>query len=258
MLANNETGAVQPVRDVALYCRKHGILVATDAAQAAGKISVRLTDLGDPDMVVLVGHKIGAPKGIACLYIRPGCLEQLSQAKQHHVVDGLLIGGGQEFGWRGGTPNVPYIVALGMAAERCVLNFDHKVHHMEEMRSRLLMRLQGALGESNIRVHGPTDVKLRLPNTVFVSFSGIQSGQLLQEMRYQVAASAGASCHSPPVNGSASSSSVLKAMQVPDMSSSGTVRLSLGPHLTMDQVDRAVDCLVSTVRRQWCSSRSQS
>jgi cysteine desulfurase len=254
MLANNETGAVQPVRDVARYCRTHGILVATDAAQAAGKISVRLSDMGDPDMVVLVGHKIGAPKGIACLYIRPGCLKQLSMAKEHHAVDGLLIGGGQEFGWRGGTPNVPYIVAFGMAAARCVVNLSDRRKLMEEMRSRLLQRLKDALGESTIRVHGPTDASLRLPNTLFVAFSGISSGTLLQAVRHQVAASAGASCHPSTANGSVSSS-VLKVMQVSEMWATGTVRLSLGPHTSVDQIDRAVDYLVSAIRRQWSTPR---
>lgn len=76
MLANNETGALQPVTEVARYCRMKGILFHTDAAQAAGKVSVALQELGDPDMVTLVGHKIGAPKGIACLYVRPGCLSE--------------------------------------------------------------------------------------------------------------------------------------------------------------------------------------
>lgn len=254
MLANNETGAVQPVRDVAIYCRTRGVLVATDAAQAAGKISVRLADLGDPDMVVLVGHKIGAPKGIACLYIRPEFLKQLSITKQHQPVDGLLIGGGQEFGFRGGTPNVPYIVAIGKAAEQCVENFDRKRLHMEEMRFRLLKRLQDALGSSNIRVHGPIDAKLRLPNTLYVAFSGISSGTLLQEVCHQVAASAGASCHSAPVNGSAAFSSVLKAMHVPDSWAKGTVRLSLGPNISTQQIEDAADFLVLAVRRQWLAS----
>jgi cysteine desulfurase len=70
MLANNESGALQPVREVSDHCRKNKILFHTDAAQAAGKVSVRLSDLGDPDMVTLVGHKIGAPKGIACMCVR--------------------------------------------------------------------------------------------------------------------------------------------------------------------------------------------
>lgn len=104
MLANNESGALQPVKQVAEYCRKHGILFHTDAAQAVGKVSVALdeTGIGDcVDMVTIVGHKFGAPKGIACLYVRPGCLHEGLTSSDY-----LLIGGGQEGGKRGGTENV--------------------------------------------------------------------------------------------------------------------------------------------------------
>jgi cysteine desulfurase len=109
MLANNESGALQPVKQVAEYCRKHGILFHTDAAQAVGKISVALdeTGIGDcVDMMTIVGHKFGAPKGIACLYVRPGCLGNKEKGIQLESSDYLLIGGGQEGGKRGGTENV--------------------------------------------------------------------------------------------------------------------------------------------------------
>ena len=97
MLANNESGALQPVKEVAAECRKRGVLFHTDAAQAVGKVSIQLQDLGYPDMISIVGHKLGAPKGIAALYVRPGCLEEHGRQLNHnHGI--LLIGGGQEFG----------------------------------------------------------------------------------------------------------------------------------------------------------------
>ncbi len=118
MLANNESGALQPVKEIAPYCRKRGILFHTDAAQAVGKVSITLDNKGissDVDMVTIVGHKFGAPKGIACLYIRPGCLEE--NGRKEPLTSGfgssgiLLLGGGQEGGRRAGTENVPYIVS---------------------------------------------------------------------------------------------------------------------------------------------------
>jgi cysteine desulfurase len=118
MLANNESGAVQPVQAVAQHCRSKGILFHTDAAQAMGKIHVTLSSMGHPDMVTLVGHKIGAPKGVAALYVRPDCLTEHDRTLPPSYGTGgiLLIGGGQE-GGRAGTENVPYIVGMGRAAE---------------------------------------------------------------------------------------------------------------------------------------------
>jgi cysteine desulfurase len=248
MLANNETGAVQPVQEVCAYCRQHNVLFATDAAQATGKISIVVEDLGHPDMVTIVGHKLGAPKGIGCLYIRPGCLDPYIAV---HPIHGLLLGGGQEYNWRGGTSNVPYIVGFGVAAEHAAKHMVINAQHMECMRRRLVMRLTEALGEQNVRVHGPIDPKHRLPNTLSIGFgNGIHSAKLLHDVRNVVAASAGAACHSK--NGPISA--ILKAMNVPDDWARGTVRLSLGPHTTADEVDRAAVYLAEAVQHQWKES----
>jgi cysteine desulfurase len=245
MVANNESGALQPVAPVAQYCRSHNILFATDAAQAVGKVPVTISDLGDPDMIAIVGHKIGAPKGIACLYIRPGCLQTLTLDGVYPK--GLLLGGGQEFGLRGGTENVPYIVGLGLAAANAAKNLARNRQTMETMRHRLRIRLVDALGDENVFVHGPEDPNYRLPNTLSVGFGGgINSASLLSALRERVAASAGATCHA---SGSGVST-VLTAMGIPEHIARSTIRLSLGPYTTADEIDRAASILAEEIWRQ--------
>jgi cysteine desulfurase len=155
MLANNESGAIMPIREVSEHCRKAGILFHTDAAQAAGKISVNLDDLGDPDMVTIVGHKMGAPKGVACLYVRPGCLTD--KGRKYHDNGVFFEGGGQEYGRRSGTENVPYCVGLGKAALIAAESYEANREHMESMRLRLLQKITARLGTDKVRVNGPAE-----------------------------------------------------------------------------------------------------
>jgi cysteine desulfurase len=248
MLANNEVGACQPVAQIADYCRQKEILMHTDAAQAAGKVSVALHDIGQPDMVSLVrnyvyecvsvcvcammnkflylheecasihytfvkktqvGHKLGASKGVACLYVRDGCLSEAGRT--HNKEPLLLIGGGQEHGNRAGTENVASIVGMGHAALLAGQHLEQNSTRMEELRMRLLTRLQEKLGADNVRANGPTNPSSRLPNTLSVGLRNVDSGELLRKIGNQVAASAGATCHS-----ACGVSSVLRAMNVPD------------------------------------------
>ncbi len=257
MLANNESGALQPVKSVAEYCKNHNILFHTDAAQAVGKVSISLdeTGIGDGvDMITIVGHKFGAPKGIACLYVRPGCLTQ----GERRVVDAndggyLLIGGGQESGQRAGTENVPYIVALGTAASLLTartkyrqIRWKKNASRMESMRKRLLQNLTEALGESVVRPNGPTDPSQRLPNTLSVGLRGVQSGDLLNAINMSVACSAGSACHSS----GGKLSPVLEAMKVPLEFARGTLRLSVGPSTTQDDIDAASKIIIEQVKLQ--------
>lgn len=245
MLANNESGALQPIKEISKECRARKILMHTDAAQATGKVSCHLEDLGFPDMISLVGHKMGAPKGIAALYVRPGCLEEGGRKVGHdHGI--LLIGGGQEFGRRGGTENTPYIVGFGHAAEMAEQNLVKNARHMESLRGRLLLQLQEKLGFNKVRANGPTDPSLRLPNTLSVGLENIHSGDLLGEIGHLVAASAGATCHS-----ASGVSSILRAMKVPDAFARGTLRLSLGPKTTPQDVDRAANIIADAAKKQW-------
>jgi len=255
MLANNESGALQPVREVAEECRRRGVLCHTDAAQAAGKVSIHLSEMGNPDMVTIVGHKIGAPKGIAALYVRPGCLNEkehgrvFNNANNNNNTGVLLIGGGQEFGRRGGTENTPYIVGLGKAAEMAQTNLERNASHTEGLRNRLLGNLRRLLGTAKVRVNGPNDPKQRLPNTLSVGLDGVRSGELLASVGHVVAASAGAACHSSC--GSSSISSVLLAMNVPESFARGTLRLSVGPGTTSRDIDEASELIARAARSQW-------
>ena len=257
MLANNETGALQPVREVAEYCRQHDILFHTDAAQAVGKVSISIEPqvkgeiggIGDCDMVTIVGHKFGSPKGIACLYIRPGCLS----VKGRCMPTSWLIGGNQEYGRRAGTENVPYIVAMGTAAKRLMAQdssrskprWEINAENMEDMRCRLLKKLKDLLGEDTIREHGPTDAKYRLPNTLSVGLKNVNSADLLSRIRDQVACSAGSACHSK----GGTVSSVLLAMNIPPEYASGTLRLSVGPDTTALDVDTAACIIADEVKK---------
>mmetsp|Transcript_20451 Transcript_20451/g.22813 ORF Transcript_20451/g.22813 Transcript_20451/m.22813 type:complete len:479 (-) Transcript_20451:221-1657(-) len=248
MLANNESGALQPVKEVSEECRRRGVLFHTDAAQAAGKVPIGLHNIGFPDMVTIVGHKIGAPKGVAALYVRPGCLNEYGRQFSHANNGGvMLIGGGQEFGQRGGTENTPYIVGLGQAAEMAQVNLKRNAAHMEQLRTQLLENLIYMLGEENVRVNGPIDPKKRLPNTLSVGLNRIRSSELLSSIGHVVAISAGAACHST----GGSISSVLLAMKVPESFARGTLRVSVGPTTTIEEIDDASEIIARAAKAQW-------
>lgn len=241
MLANNESGALQPVAEIAAACRERGILMHTDAAQACGKVNVAEL-VGEADMITIVGHKLGAPKGVAALYVRDGCCTCGDRELPSGGI--LLMGGGQEGGRRGGTENVPYCVGLGKAAQLAVQNLEKNMKKMEALRTRLCQGLREQLPNANIRVNGPIESDLRLPNTLSIGIAGIQSGNLLREIGDKVAASAGAACHS----GGGGVSSILRAMQVPDEFAKGTLRLSIGPSTSAADIDQAVILITKQVR----------
>ncbi len=263
MLANNESGALQPVKEIAPYCRKRGILFHTDAAQAVGKVSITLDEMGisDVDMVTIVAHKFGGPKGIACLYIRPGCLKEHGRKEPISLGYGssgvLLHGGGQENGRRAGTENVPYIVGMGFAADILNSYTSTKKHRrwrknaskMRSMRSRLLFKFKEAFQNYDndiVRENGPKDPTKRLPNTLSIGFKDVKSGELLQNVQAQVACSAGSACHAS----GGKISGVLIAMNVPTEYARGTLRLSVGPTTTIDEVDKAAEKIIKEIKRQ--------
>jgi cysteine desulfurase len=231
MHANNEVGTIQPIADLAEIAHRHGALVHTDAAQSAGKIPVNVDALG-ADLLSIAEHKLYAPKGVGALYVRDGIR-----------LAGLMQGAGQESGRRPGTENVLEIVGLGQACEVARRDLEKNMAHFQGMRDRLYKGLLGILGETAVRLNGHPHK--RLPNTLNLSFYGVQANVLLAEIGEQVAASAGAACHADSVD----ISGVLKVMQVPIEWAKGTVRLSVGRDTTAEEVDRAAAIVAEAVRR---------
>lgn len=215
MLANNETGVLQPVAEVAAMARARGALVHCDASQAAGKIPVVMAELG-VDLLTLSAHKLGGPQGVGALVVS-GELALLPQ----------LAGGGQERGRRAGTENVAGIVGFGVAAEQAASGLDW----VAALRDDLERRAQALVPES--RVMGAAAA--RLPNTTCLSLPGMTSDiQVMALDLAGVAVSAGAACSSGKVH----SSHVLAAMKVPAEHAGSAIRVSLGWNSTAAEVER--------------------
>jgi cysteine desulfurase NifS/selenium donor protein len=231
MHANNEVGTVQPIVELAEIAHSHGALMHTDAAQSVAKIPVDVDMLG-VDLLSIAGHKLYAPKGVGALYIRDGV-----------QLEHLMQGAGHEGGRRPGTENVMYDVGLGKACEIAGRDLQMNMTHFQELRDRLHHGLLVELGEDAVRLNG--HLEERLPNTLSISFRGVEANTLLSEIGEQVAASAGAACHADEVDVSA----VLEAMRVPVDWAMGTVRFSVGRATTAEEIDSAVDVVVDAVRR---------
>ena len=229
MHANNEVGTVQPIGEISRLAKKHDIVFHTDAAQSVGKIPVDVNRLG-VDLLSIAGHKVYAPKGVGALYIRQG----LAPAK-------LMHGAGQEMAVRAGTENVLEIVGLGMACEIAGRDLEKNMKHMHAMRDRLYEGIKK--GCEPVRLNGHP--QKRLPNTLNISFLGLEANRILDAIGNAVAASAGAACHSDSVQ----ISDVLKAMNVPLEWAKGTLRLTTGRMTTETDIDRAVQIITGAVRK---------
>ncbi len=229
MHANNEVGTIQPIAGIAALARERGVPVHTDAAQSVGKIPVDVDTLG-VDFLSLAGHKLHAPKGVGALYVREG-----------REIPSLIHGAGHESGRRAGTENVMGIVGLGRACELAAGRLDAGATHCRILRDRLWERLS-ASGMDLRRNGSVTD---GLPNTLSVSFGGVEASTLLAEIGDQVAASPGAACHGAEVTISA----VLEAMKVPAVYAAGTVRFSVGRTTTAEEIDAAAGIVAGAIRR---------
>ena len=229
MHANNEVGTIQPLAQISRIAKEHGIVMHTDAAQSVGKIPTDVQDLGI-DLLSVAGHKVYAPKGIGALYIRP----PLKPEKFCH-------GAGQERGWRAGTENVLEIVGLGKACEIAARDLQRNIAHMQRLRDRLHKGLTAELTGARLNGHS---VK-RLPNTLSLSFKGVEANRILEEIGLEVAASAGAACHSDTVE----ISHVLEAMNVPLEWAKGTLRFSVGRMTTAEEIDKAIEIVTRAVKK---------
>jgi len=229
MHANNEVGTLQPLAEIGKIARERGVLFHTDAAQSVGKIPARVDELG-VDFLTVAGHKLHAPKGIGALYIRAG-----------RELPRLIDGAAHESGRRAGTENVLEIVGLGAAAELAGRDLAERMTHCRQLRDRLWEHLSREFDDLRRNGH----LEHCLPNTLSVSFRGVEASTLVAEIGDRVAVSAGAACHADGVE----LSTVLQAMRVPLEYAMGTVRFSVGKTTTEAEVDQAAEIVVEAVRR---------
>ena len=234
MLVNNEIGTLQPVAEIAKLCHEKGVLVHTDAVQAVGHIPVDVKAL-DVDMLSLSGHKFHAPKGVGALYCRKGIRPEI-----------LIEGGAQEFGRRGGTENLPGIVAMAAALREATENLDREMDQVTALREKLIAGLETI---PHSRLNG--NRTLRCPGTVNFCFEGIEGESLLLLLDAKgVAASSGSACTS----GSLDPSHVLLALGLPHEIAHGSLRLSL----TADNTEAEVDHILAVVPQVVSYLRSMS
>ena len=222
MWANNETGVIFPIAEMARMAKERGILFHTDAVQAVGKIPINLSKL-DIDFLSLSGHKLHAPKGVGVLYIKRGT-----------IFVPFLNGGHQERGRRGGTENVASIVGLGKACELAAAHLDEENTRVRALRDKLEHGLLAAIPKSLLNGH----VTERLPNTSNISFEYVEGEAILLHMnKYGICASSGSACTS----GSLEPSHVLRAMGVPFTAAHGSIRYSLSVYTTEEEIDFVLD-----------------
>jgi len=224
MWANNETGVIFPVEEIADIARDHGALMHTDAVQAVGKIPINLGS-SNINFLALSGHKLHAVKGIGALYVKKGTR-----------FSPFIIGGHQESDRRGGTENVPGIVALGEAARLAAQNLEAENSRVRRLRDRLEAGLLSTISAS--RVNGST--RFRLSNTTNIGFEFVEGEAILMRMDDKgICASSGSACTS----GSLEPSHVLRAMGVPFTAVHGSIRFSLSRYNTDQEIQYVIDQL---------------
>lgn len=223
MLANNETGVLQPIREIGAVAKQRGIIFFTDATQAAGKIPVNVTD-DHIDMLCLSAHKIYGPKGVGALYVR-------RKGPRVRLV-AQIDGGGHEKGMRSGTLNVPGIAGLGKACTLCIREMKEEGQRIRALRDQLE---RGLTQLRRVTVNGNT--LHRLPNVTHLSFPGIPGNRLLTEINRTIAVSSGSACTSA----NPEPSHVLKAMEVDDDLAKSSIRFGLGRFTTAEEIEYTIE-----------------
>lgn len=229
MMANNEVGTIQPIKEISAICRERGVIFHTDAVQAAGSVPVDVEDLG-VDLLSLTAHKIYGPKGIGALYVR-----------RRTRINPTQFGGSHERRLRAGTENVPGIVGLGLAAELARQELNEHAQKVRRLRDRLG---EGLLKIPYVRLNGHR--VNRLPGNINISVEFIEGESLLLNLDMKgIAASSGSACTS----GSLEPSHVLLAMGVPHEIAHGSLRFSLGRSNTEEDVDYVLGVLPEIIER---------
>ncbi len=231
MYGNNETGVLQPVKEISDIAKKYGALFFTDATQAVGKIPVDVKKDGI-DLMAFSAHKIYGPKGVGALYVR--------RRDPRVKVTAQMDGGGHERSMRSGTLNVPGIVGLGKACELCQLEMEQENKRLTSLRDKLESSL---LSLEEVSVNG--SVEHRLPNVSNISFKDVESEALIMGFNKNIAVSSGAACTSASLE----PSHVLKALGLSDDLAHSSIRFSLGRFNTEEQIDYTIDQVSETVLR---------
>ncbi len=224
MWANNEVGTIQPIAELAKICNEKKILFHTDAIQALGKTPIDLKEIG-VDLLSVSSHKIYGPKGVGALFIRKGV-----------KINPIILGGGQEKGFRSGTENVASIIGFGKAAELARLNLKKNLEHMKELRNHLIAKIQNEI--PHVKLNGDSDK--RLVNNIHLTFLGVKGEDLILKLdEHGIAASTGSACS---VNRQRASH-VLKAMGLDHEQIEGSLRLSLGIFNSKEEIDDTIKTL---------------
>lgn len=230
MWANNETGVLSPIEEIAQIVKSHGVVFHTDAVQVAGKLPINVKDL-PIDLLSISGHKLHAPKGVAALYVRRGT-----------KMNPLIIGGHQEGEKRAGTENVPYIVGLGKACELATAHIAEEQTPVAKLRDKLEAGILRTCPDTS--VNGDTDH--RLPNTTNISFEFIEGEAILLLLdELGICASSGSACTS----GSLEPSHVIRAMGVPFTRAHGSTRFSLSRYSTEEEIDYVLEHIPGVIKR---------
>ncbi len=230
MLANNEIGTIEPVKEIAEVCKAMGVYFHTDAVAAAGKLRIDVNELG-VDLLTISGHKIRAPKGIGVLYIRKGT-----------EIHPLIHGGHHERGMRAGTENVIGIVGMGKACEILKVEWQSHANRMRSLRDRLEKGILARVGDVKLNGHP----EKRLPNTSHFGVAGVEGEALLMNLDLEgVAVASGSACAS----GESEPSPTIKAINLEPSLRNSVVRFSVGEYNTEEEVDYAVAVFEQVVKR---------
>jgi cysteine desulfurase len=230
MLANNEVGTIEPIKEIAKIAHEHGAVMFTDAVQAAGVLDIDVKELG-VDLMSMSSHKIYGPKGVGALYIRNGLR-----------VESILTGGHQERTKRGGTTNVAGIVGFAKAFKIAISEREKNFNYISSLRDRFIDRILAEV--PHVKLNGPR--QNRLPANADFSFEYIEGESILFSLDIAgIAVSSGSACSS----GSLEPSHVLLSLGLPEELAHGSIRFSFGKHNTVEQVDYAVEEIKSAVKR---------
>lgn len=232
LYANNETGNVQPLAEIAKLTHENGSLLFSDTTQALGKIDISEV-LRQVDFACFSGHKVYGPKGIGLVFIKDN--------EGSDSLPSLIQGGGQQKGQRGGTINTPLIVGLAKAIDLAYQNLEAEKQRLEALRDKLeagLLKIEMAVSNSQ--------TFKRLPNTVHVSFPFVDGSNLLTALSRQIAVSNGSACNSAAVE----PSHVLLAMGVERSLAYASLRLSMGRFTTEDEVEKAIEIVTNEIAKQ--------